>query len=89
MVSRLLGKLDVIRHLTPGSDCAIAGADPAARMPAKPAFLMKERRSMDFLSSLPRNTPGIGAGRGLSRDPAIGKCEIVPTLGRCRALTQV
>jgi hypothetical protein len=39
-------------------------------MPARPAFLMKERRSMDFLSSIPRNTPGIGAALGSSCDAA-------------------
>src|SRR5215204_6740019 len=53
MVSRLLGKLDVRRHLTSGEAWAKAGAEPAARMPAipAPAVLMNFLRFM-WTSSL-------------------------------------
>ncbi len=47
----LLGKLEARRHLTSGPPCAIAGATPAARMPAipAPAVLMNFLRSIWFL----------------------------------------
>src|SRR5689334_18843177 len=45
MVSRDLGKLEAMRQRT--ADCACtAGATPAASTPARPACLMRERRSM-------------------------------------------
>src|SRR5215210_8360898 len=47
MVSSALGKLDVIRHLSSGLLCAIAGAArPAVAAAASPLLLMKLRRSM-------------------------------------------
>ena len=54
IVSSAFGKLDARRHLTSGAACANAGAEPAARMPARPVCLRNERRSIDGLP--PRNT---------------------------------
>src|ERR1051325_4517592 len=43
MVSRLVGKLDVMRHLMSGALCAMAGAAMAVAAAPRPAVAMKVR----------------------------------------------
>src|ERR1700712_2647613 len=69
MVSSDFGKLEAQRQRTAAWACT-AGAMPAARMPAMPAFLMRERRSIEL-------SPGVHEMQRIQRNTQSAACDRV------------